>query len=130
MLNSLAPESDQYTVKAIHSIAGQTSYLLLSSVSDKQSETGGLHGTLKLAIGACVMLTANVDVSDGLVNGARGEIVHVVTNSSSEVTSVLVRFDNNRVGVKAIQTSQYRSRFPHAVPLSKYEVVFFAKAWL
>ena len=36
------------------------------------------------------MLTANVDVSDGVVNGARGEIVHVATNNNSEVTSVLV----------------------------------------
>ena len=32
------------------------------------------------------MLTANVDVSDGLVNGARGEAVHIVTNNNSEVT--------------------------------------------
>ena len=45
------------------------------------------------------MLTANVDVSDGLVNGARGEVVHVVTNNNSEVTSVLVRFDNSRVAI-------------------------------
>ena len=34
------------------------------------------------------MLTTNVDVSDGLVNGARGEIVHIVTNSSNEVCTV------------------------------------------
>ena len=66
------------------------------------------------------MLTANVDVSDGLVNGA----VHVVTNNNNEVTSVLVKFDNSRVGVK---TSQHRARFPHAVPFTKYEVVVFAK---
>ena len=71
------------------------------------------------------MLTANVDVSDGLVNGARGEVVHVVLNNH-EVTSVLVKCDNNRVG-KSIQTSQYRVRFPLAVPLTKNEVVFFAK---
>ena len=32
------------------------------------------------------MLTTNVDVSDGLVNGARGEVVHVISNN--EVTKV------------------------------------------
>ena len=69
------------------------------------------------------MLTANVDVSDGLVNGARGEVVHVVTNNNCEVTSVLVKFD--RAGVKSIQTSPHRARFSHAVPLTKHEVVFF-----
>ena len=55
---ALAPQSAQYTIKAIDSVAGQTSHLSLTSLSDKRSETGGLHGTLKLAIGARVMLTA------------------------------------------------------------------------
>ena len=68
------------------------------------------------------MLTTNVDVSDGLVNGARGE---VVTNNDDEVTCVL--FDNSTVGRKSIQTSSYRPTYPHSVPLAKYEVVFFAK---
>ena len=39
------------------------------------------------------MLTTNVDVSDGLVNGARGEVVHIVTNDNNDVTTVLVKFD-------------------------------------
>ena len=41
--------------------------------------------------------------------------------------TILVKFDNSRVGLKAIQTSPYRARFADAVPLSKYEVVFVAK---
>ena len=60
----------------------------ISTLSDKRSETGGLHGELKLAVGVRVMLTTN-DVSDGLVNGARGEVVHIVTNNVQKVTNVL-----------------------------------------
>ena len=119
MLNSLAPNSAQYTIEAIDSVAGQTSHISLTSLPHKRSETGGLHGILKLATGARVMPTANVDVSDGLVNGARGEVVHIVINTNGEVASILVKFDNSRVGLKAIQTSPHRGRFGNAVLLSK-----------
>ena len=73
------------------------------------------------------MLVGNIDVSGGLVNGARGEVVHIVTNDNSMVANVLPKFDNQQVGIKAIQTSPYRVRFPDAVPLGKHEVVFRAK---
>ena len=53
-----------------------------------------------------------------LVNGA---------SSNNDVTSVLVKFDNEQVGVKTCLSSQYRSCYPNAVPLSKIEVVFLAK---
>ena len=56
-------------------ITGQTTHINLASLSSKRAETGGLHGVLKIACGARVMLTTNVDVSDGLVNGARGAIL-------------------------------------------------------
>jgi hypothetical protein len=44
MLNNLAPQSAQFAIKAIDSVAGQTSHISLSSLSDKRSETGGLQG--------------------------------------------------------------------------------------
>ncbi len=126
MLNDLAPESQQYSIEACDAVAGQTRHIDLSSLSDKRSETGGLHSILKLAVGARVMLTTNVDVSDGLVNGARGEIEHIVT-SSDKVSQVLVKFDNPAVGAQTKQSSRYKDRFPNAVPLLKHEAIFLAK---
>jgi len=61
-----------------------------------------------------MMLTLNVDVSDGLVNGVR--VLHIVTNTQHAVTAVLIKFDNPEVGLKAIQSSPYHATFTHAVP--------------
>ena len=123
----LAPEYDQYTIKARDAAAGQTTHIDLANQPENRNQTGGLHGTIKLAIGAHVMLVANIDVSDGLVNGARGEVVYIVTNTNHTVTSVLVKFDNQQVGIKAIQTSPYRGSFPNAVPINKHKTTFHAK---
>ena len=63
------------------------------------------------------MITVNVDVSDGLVNGARGT-VQAIIKTGSEVTFVLIKFDRSRVGAKAVALSQYRSQYPEAVPIT------------
>ena len=125
MLNTLASETQQYTINACDAIGGQTHHIDLSNLSDKRSDTGGLHTALKLAIGASVMLTANVDVSDGLVNGARGEVVHFVTTTDNKVTRVLVKFDNPNVGLNAMQSSQF-STHRKAVALKKHQAIFLA----
>ena len=54
-------------------------------------------------------------------------VVHVVTNNDHAVTSVLVRFDNEKVGLKTIQLSPYHHTFPCTVLLAEYENVFLAK---
>ena len=60
---------------------------------DNKVKMGGLVSELSL-VGAKVMLTVNVDVSDGLVNGARGT-VEAIIKTGSEVTLVLVKFDHS-----------------------------------
>ena len=127
MLNTLAPESEQYSIQASNAVAGQTCHIDFTTLSKKRTDTGGLHSVLKVAIGARGMLTTNVDVSDGLVNGARGEIVHVATtNRDSRFIHILVKFDNSEVGAKAKHASHY-SNYSDAVPLSRHETVFLAR---
>ena len=126
MLNALAPESEQYSIQACDAVAGQTYHVELTTLSEKRTDTGGLHSLLKLAIGARIMLTTNVDVSDGLVNGARGEVVHIAVNTENSVTHILVKFDNPEVGAKAKHASHFRN-YPDAVPLTRHETLFLAR---
>ena len=70
MLNELAPPECQHVITSQDCISGQTSVMRNTNISTQITETGGLETILKVANGAHVMLTVNVDVSDGLVNGA------------------------------------------------------------
>ena len=89
----------------------------------KKANTGGLVNELSLAVGAKVMLTVNIDLSDGLVNGARGTVEAFIT-TGAKVTAILVKFNHPRVGVSAIQCSHYRQEYPQAIPISRHEAVF------
>ena len=46
------------------------------------------------------MPVANIDVTDGLINGAREEITHTVATKNHTV--IIVLFDNQQIGIKAI----------------------------
>ncbi len=50
MLNRLTSEKEQVVIESSDSISGQTRHFNISNFSTKRSETGGLHGTLRLAI--------------------------------------------------------------------------------
>ena len=58
--------------------------------------TGGLVGLLQVAVGLRVMLRYNIDVPDGLVNGACGIVEHIDTEASGgEVEKIWVAFEKN-----------------------------------
>ena len=123
MLNQLTPIDQQVTLKAIDSTKDtHTSQLDIATPKSKVN-TGGLISELWLAVCANVMLTVNVDVSDRLVNGARGTVADII-KTSGNVTLVLVNFNNSRVGVTAIQKSHHRQQQPHALLISRHEATF------
>ncbi|KAK3100565.1 hypothetical protein FSP39_021862 [Pinctada imbricata] len=74
------------------------------SIPTSKSDSDGLPTTLLMSTGARVMLTRNIDVQDGLVNGIMGTVEQIIekqsssANSKSEVCAIAVVFDNKKVG--------------------------------
>ena len=56
--------------------------------------------SLRLKVGARVQLTYNIDTLDGLSNGARGIVEHILKNSAGQVEKIMIRFDENYMGKK------------------------------
>ena len=123
MLNQLTPEDHQVAIKAIDQAKDNHTFLLDVTMPTSKANTGGLVGVLRLAVGAKVILVINIDVSDGLVNGSLGTVSGIIT-TGSQVTTILVKFNSDRVGVAAIQKSHYRQDYPDSVSITRHEAMF------
>ena len=83
-------------------------------------ETGNLKKIVTVKINARVMITTNINVTDGLTNGAMCTVTNVVIDERiGKMMTILVSFDSKHVGQEAMLTSVYKSTNQNAVPIYK-----------
>ena len=71
------------------------------------------------------MLTTNIDVSDGLTNGAMGTVTNVVKDQhTSKIKAILVNFDHETIGEGAKAKSIYRHINSSSVPVEEGQATF------
>ena len=88
-------------------------------------ETGNLKKILTVKINAKVMITTNINVNDGLTNGAMGTVTNVVIDErTGMMICILVVFDSKDIGQGAIHTSAYKNKNQNAVPIYKTQTTF------
>ena len=73
---------------------------LINKLSDDYTKTGRLMKSLTLVVGMIVAHTANVDVEDGLTNGATGVVKYIDyrMEETNRPSFVWVLFDDPRIG--------------------------------
>ena len=65
----------------------------------RKQECGGLCSELLLKIGIKYMIVINIDVEDGLVNGACGIIKHITFSDKNVPLIIWLEFDNDKIGI-------------------------------
>ena len=85
--------ADLYDCPAVDISVGSGAPLPPEKAWPDAENTGGLELLLELAEGTRVMLRKNLDVRDGLVNGACGVVQHIDAHSNREVQKVWVKFE-------------------------------------
>ena len=71
------------------------------------------------------MITMNIDVVDGLTNGAMGTVSNVIIDQTTgKMSVILVAFDSEHVGQETMHTSVYNSIYQNAVPIHCTQVTF------
>ena len=71
------------------------------------------------------MITTDIDVTDGLTNGAMCTVANVaIEKTTGRMSVILVGFDSEHVGQEARYTSIYNSINQNAVPIHQTQATF------
>ncbi len=105
-------------LKALHEHPHQFAYKPIISHDGFVGNTPFLS-TLKLKKGARIILTYNVNTSDGLSNGTTGTVVDFISECNN-VNSVLILFDERDVGKQTRAQNLYIiQKFPDCTPINR-----------
>ena len=102
--------------------------LLNAVLPEKPHDTGNLGKDLHLKVGARVMMTTHIDVSDGITNGAMGFVTNLIPDQKTgHIVAVLVMFDHNSIRQDAKRRSIYKHVNRNYVPILQMQVYFLVK---
>ena len=97
----------------------------------KKQECGGLCSELLLKIGIKYMIVINIDLEDGLVNGACGILKHITFSNKDVPLIIWLDFNNNKIGNKSqIKYNSYIKEYNidyKLIPISKMDVIINTK---
>ena len=135
-LNKHVNMINEFRIEKMDGVMHEISAIVQSSaqkeVNAKTSSDGSIFNTplqkiLKLKVGARIMLTYNVDVIDSLTNGAFGEVVGFQFTVTGSIKTVLIQFDNHKVGFNRRKNYGYfAQQYPdkQVTPIDKIEFNF------
>lgn len=124
----LTTSKNQLSTEKVHLLAvdKKPSSMKNFKFSNDDRFTGGLPEVLTVAIGARVILTRNIDVSDGLANGTQGIIIDIKFLPNNKPVAVIILFDSPNVGKNARLDSKFNLSPYKApvVPILQIEATF------
>jgi len=120
--------SDVVALEAIDSVDCNTSTKIkankkLSKLDDNSSRTAGLEKCIKVKINCKIMLQRNIDITNGLVNGAIGMIKDIISGVDGKPEKIKTIFNNRIYDLERVNDKfeifhgafVYRKQFPLTV---------------
>ena len=118
---------DDYNNNMLKVLTSKKETLKNYNINKDSRFTGDLPEKVTVAVGAKVMLIRNIDVADGLVNGAQRTVVHIKRDCKATMKVIFIFFNNTGVGKLTRQKSLFiaeMKKHPAATPIQRAEVSF------